>query len=440
MLRRIKYICIVWMLLTSPFLMAQAHFFNLTANDVKIDSVLPYFSHSFELNECYADSIYTVSILYPEFIDMTTADVARYQQLSGASLPALPIPQHKIAVNRKRGLLQVGFSPLVYRNHRYQILVSFMLRIEAKPLMSSMKRATAKTRASSNSRYADHSVLASGKWAKIRVPSTGVYQLTDELIRKAGFTDLQKVKVYGYGGRLQNEQLESEELIATDDLKEVPTCWVDGRRLFYAYGTVSWDSNTATRRTRNPYSDTGYYFLTQSEDTPVVLDSTAFVHSFYPSPDYYHTLYEVDGYSWYHGGRNLFHPKAIDVAESATYTIPSLASKGKAKMAVNVSAGSASRISVMHNGKQLGELAIALSKNDKGNETSGVYQIERTSMTDTVKLTTRSGSPSRLDYISFIWSEPFPAPHLKGGSFPVPEFVQAVTNQDLHAHGFAVSV
>lgn len=97
------------MLLTSPFLMAQAHFFNLTANDVKIDSVLPYFSHSFELNECYADSIYTVSILYPEFIDMTTADVARYQQLSGAPLPALPIPQHKIAVNRKRGLLQVGF-------------------------------------------------------------------------------------------------------------------------------------------------------------------------------------------------------------------------------------------------------------------------------------------------------------------------------------------
>lgn len=437
MLRRIKYICIVWMLLTSPFLMAQAHFFNLTANDVKIDSVLPYFSHSFELNECYADSIYTVSILYPEFIDMTTADVARYQQLSSAPLPALPIPQHKIAVNRKRGLLQVGFSPLVYRNHRYQILVSFMLRIEAKPLMSSMERATAKTRASSTNRYADHSVLASGKWAKIRVPSTGVYQLTDELIRQAGFTDLQKVKVYGYGGRLQNEQLVSEELIATDDLKEVPTCWVDGRRLFYAYGTVSWESNTATRRTRNPYSDTGYYFLTQSEDAPVVLDSTAFIHSFYPSPDYYHTLYEVDGYSWYHGGRNLFHPKAIDVAESATYTIPSLASKGKAKMAVNVSAGSASRISVMHNEKQLGELAIALSKNDKGNETSGVYQIERTSMTDTVKLTTRSGSPSRLDYISFIWPEPFPAPHLKGGSFPVPEFVQAVTNQDLHAHGFA---
>lgn len=425
------------MLLTSPFLMAQAHFFNLTANDVKIDSILPYFSHSFELNECYADSSYTVSILYPEFINMTTADVARYQQLSGAPLPALPIPQHKIAVNRKKGLLQVGFSPLVYRNHRYQILVSFMLRIEAKPLMSSMKSATAKTRASSTNRYADHSVLATGKWAKIRVPSTGVYQLTDELIRQAGFTDLQKVKVYGYGGRLQNEQLVSEELIATDDLKEVPTCWVDGRRLFYAYGTVSWNSNTATRRTRNPYSDSGYYFLTQSEDTPVILDSTAFVNSFYPSPDYYHTLYEVDGYSWYHGGRNLFHPKAIDVAESATYTIPSLASKGKAKMAVNVSAGSASRISVMHNGKQLGELAIALSKYDKGNEASGVYEMERTSMTDTVKLTTRSGSPSRLDYISFIWQEPLPAPHLKGVNFPVPEFVQAITNQDLHAHGFA---
>ena len=46
------------------------------------------------------------------------------------------------------------------------------------------------------------SVLATGRWAKIRVPESGVFQITDELIRKAGFSDINKVKVYGYGGNL----------------------------------------------------------------------------------------------------------------------------------------------------------------------------------------------------------------------------------------------
>ena len=38
-------------------------------------------------------------------------------------------------------------------------------------------------------RYAEHSVLREGNWAKIRVPESGFYQLTDALIKKAGFSD-----------------------------------------------------------------------------------------------------------------------------------------------------------------------------------------------------------------------------------------------------------
>ena len=242
---------------------------------MKIDSRLPHFSHSFALGDQYANSSYSVSILYPEFIDMTSADIARYRQLSDAPLPALPHVRQRLALDRKKGLLEVDFCPLVFRDGKYQILVSFMLRLETQPRKQSLRHAAVQTRAGGSSRYTSHSVLASGKWAKIRVPASGVYRLTDDLIRKAGFTDINKVKVYGYGGRLQNEKLVAEELVATDDLKEVPTCWVDGRRLFYAYGSVSWDSNTATRRTRNPYSDYGYYFLTQTDDTPTSVDSTA---------------------------------------------------------------------------------------------------------------------------------------------------------------------
>ena len=73
------------------------------------------------------------------------------------------------------------------------------------------------------SRYAEHSVLQTGSWAKIRIPSSGIYQLTSSLIRSCGFSDPAKVKIYGYGGALQPESLTGDYLIATDDLKEVPT-------------------------------------------------------------------------------------------------------------------------------------------------------------------------------------------------------------------------
>ena len=77
------------------------------------------------------------------------------------------------------------------------------------------------------------------------------------------------MKIYGYGGWLQNEQLRPQELEQLDDLKEVPTCNINGKRLFFAKGTVSWNSKTATRRTRNPYSDYGYYFITQTDEEPL---------------------------------------------------------------------------------------------------------------------------------------------------------------------------
>lgn len=97
---------------------------------------------------------------------------------------------------------------------------------------------------------------------------TGIHQLTADVVRRAGFSDISKVKIYGYGGNLQNEALYAQDIRETDDLKEVPQYVVDGRHYFYARGAVSWSSPTATVRTRNPYSDYGYYFITQSDESP----------------------------------------------------------------------------------------------------------------------------------------------------------------------------
>ena len=108
------------------------------------------------------------------------------------------------------------------------------------------------TTAKAEGRYAEHSVLREGNWAKIRVPESGFYQLSDALIKKAGFSDPSKVKIYGYGGALQPEKLTGDYLTATDDLKEVPTCTIDGKRVFYATGPVTWSLQKSLERTRNP--------------------------------------------------------------------------------------------------------------------------------------------------------------------------------------------
>ena len=55
-------------------------FFNLTADEVRIDTLLPAFHYAHPLGEHYADSTYSVKIVYPEFLPMSAADIKRYQQ------------------------------------------------------------------------------------------------------------------------------------------------------------------------------------------------------------------------------------------------------------------------------------------------------------------------------------------------------------------------
>ena len=407
-------------------------FFNLTYDETSVDSVLPRFTYSIPLAEDYRDSIYTSSILYPEFVDMTALDVQHYRELSSDSLLALPRISQQIVMDRGRGMLNIHFCPLVYRDGKYQFLVSFMLRVDAREANRSMRRAARRAPGAGGSRYAAHSVLASGRWVKIRVPSSGVYEVSAALARKAGFADLSKVKVYGYGGNLQNERLDGNELQALDDLKEVATCTVNGRRLFYANGPVTWSSNTATRRTRNPYSDYGYYFLTSDEAEPLTVDSTAFLNSFYPSTNDYHSLYEVDGYSWYNGGRNLFDTEPIANGHTKRVVLTNTSHSSSGKLSVNLTAGSRTEAQVMVNDSVLGTLYIYLGEYDKGNERAATYALNNLHTTDTVKIKVISGGPARLDYVQMAWERPRPAPNLRG-AFPSPEYVYTITNQDHHA-------
>lgn len=455
-----KHIFILLLLLASCFGANAQRFFNLASSQVEVDSVLPEFTYAIPLYDNYDDSLYTVSILYPEFIDMTRTDIANYERLSNEPLPEMPVVKQQIAVSRKKAMLETYFCPLVKRDGKYQILVSFMLKVEAKAKASTTKgnetfakgngamanindafgnNALAKN-SSAAERYAANSILATGKWAKIRVPSSGVYQITESLIRKAGFSSLSKIKVYGYGGNLQAERLDGNTLKELDDLKEVATYDRGKSRLFYARGPVSWSSPTATRRTRNPYSDYGYYFITEttnSEEEPLKADSAAFVSAFYPSNNDYHSIYEVDSYAWYHGGRNLYDSKAIRNGSSQKVVLSKPADATSAQLSVNVSAGSWSSVEVLHNGASLGTITISVpAKYYAGNEAMKTYTISSQQDKDTITIKNNGSPPVRLDFVSAAWDKPSPAPSLDG-SFPDAEYVYNITNQNHHADSAA---
>ena len=314
--------------------------------------MLPVFTYKQHIGACYADSTYSVTIEYPEFVTMSDADVRRYHAITDASLPEMPEIMQATSVDRKQGELTVSFVPLVFRDGQYQKLVSFMLEVKGEK-RPSLRRAPD----AAESYYAAHSVLASGRWAKISVPSTGIYQLTSELIRKAGFSDINKVKVYGYGGGLQPEKLMADYLAATDDLQEVPTCEVGGKRLFYAVGPVTWNDNH--QRIRNPYSNVGCYFLTENDSVAKTMSEEEFLSVYYPLADDYNTLYEVDNYAWYHGGRNLYDATVIAAGGSHTYTVPAKGTGQKGLMTVVVTGDAATRVTVSMNDEAVGVLNIA---------------------------------------------------------------------------------
>ena len=444
-MRQVVAILLMMLVLTAP--VSAQQFFNLTADEVRIDSVLPRFHHAVDLGPDYADSVYTVSIQYPEFIDMSSADVARLKAIAAEPLHALPQVEQYVGVSRKKGTLYLSFVPLVFRDGKFQKLVSFHLSVEGRSRMTNRVRSLDKTSASSaassrraaSERYAGHSVLATGTWAKIRVSETGFYQLTEALVRQAGFSDLSKVKVYGYGGAAQPEVLTADYLSATDDLKEVPTCTIGGRRLFYAVGPVNWSSKTATVRERNPYSDYGYYFLTENDSTVLTVDSATFVGSHYPSANDYHSHYEVDNYSWFHGGRNLYDSRLFGTGVERAYTLPASSEDGT--LVVALSYGGAFEATVSVNDSVLGTVKAASGSGKSMPDTYSDAATDRWTfnlkkgLTDNNKVVIRqtSGADLRLDYLTIVSSEPKTLASLSTASLPVPEYVYRITNQDHHA-------
>ena len=149
------------------------------------------------------DGCFDVRLEYPVYEPLTAAETAIIKA-EGLSFGTDVTPECMLTYFRRTPQLEVTFCPLVCRDGRYLRLTSCKIVISQR----NVSRTKAKA-AGHSERYAAHSVLAKGKWVKISVSDEGMYELTAKQLQEAGFSDIKRVKLYGYGGRIQNEALSS---------------------------------------------------------------------------------------------------------------------------------------------------------------------------------------------------------------------------------------
>ncbi len=120
--------------------------------------------------------------------------------------------------------------------------------------------------------------LSSGKWIKVEIDKTGLYQIDYDMLREMGFENPERVGVYGRGGELlsTNFVTANDYEPYSDDLSPVSVIHENNSLYFYGKNTerVTFTPGAAPKFNRglgNLYSTTSYYFLSDSDD-PVIAE------------------------------------------------------------------------------------------------------------------------------------------------------------------------
>lgn len=271
------------------------------------------FVHTSQYNMGRMLSTDTVSfaIEYPEYTRLSKTKQHNLQKLGFEAKDHIDIHTTR-SVSRGETVYDVSFIPVVKRGSQWYEVKNYVIKtiVKGTKMEASVRKIIHATESMvKTERYAENSVLSKGKWVKIRVGKEGVYQLTDAMLKKAGFSNPAKVKLYGYGGQLLPETFSfTGKNALIDDLNEVPLYRRSGASLFFAEGTTTWVNNT--RFKTNTFSSYSYYFLTETDNNseqPATFQTLAAVENPIPITTVpAHALVQNEAATWYGGGRRFF--------------------------------------------------------------------------------------------------------------------------------------
>lgn len=182
------------------------------------------------------------------------------------------------------------------------------------------------------------SSLATGRWVKVRVDSTGVQQIPLDTLRRYGFEHPESVAVFGRGALPRPDQFCTEDgtPLIDGDLRPVPVRLHGDKLLFYGVGNEylnyierpdSVGSNYFSRPYRHIYSRAGYYLLTDSREATAMdsaaLDREAFLTAPEATSARRYVLHSLDSLQGFHNGGQIYLGESLANGKNRlSWTIP----------------------------------------------------------------------------------------------------------------------
>ena len=246
--------------------------FKGSASQIQPYGFLPVYLEMFPLKSPNYELI-SFSLDHLVFREISDRELSGVQDLD--KIKSSIVPEKSIQLQRNNAILSVSFVPIRKNAETgtFEKLISFDIVYDVRenkdyPIKKSVQS------------YATHSVLSTGTWYKISIPSSGIYVLQAKDLKKIdpafSTIDPATIQIYGNNGGMLPEANAASRI---DDLRELSIQVVgsDPSKLndndyiiFYAKGPDSWSYNSTDKlfhHQKNVYSNSSYCFLTYGQTT-----------------------------------------------------------------------------------------------------------------------------------------------------------------------------
>ena len=395
-------------------------------------SKLPCWAENFELQSSNAE-VEIKNTVFEPFIG--------FSLMLPDSLGTEPKISSEIGSSAGQYYLRVSIFPFVKRNGQILKLTEFTLSVNE--TFNVLKSVT------TSYQWKASSLLASGKWTKIKTKNKGIYKITFDQLKLWGFTNPDKVVLYGNGGIMLpvlNRDLKNDDLLAYPIWKGKDNANRDCM-FFYSSGNIQLIRNIETgffTHQQNYYSTETYFYLSE-QGSPLLIEKAAElteiagrqVSSF---PNY--AFYEKELLNLIMSGSQWFGER-FNQGASQTISLlldnPDLSKTAMVTVATAGKSSDASSMNVFLNDKTIGSIAFqALSTNDATQVHAHERVINYTEMLPSKNLSFKlsynaanSSSEAWLDYISVNYQSTLniagDITYFRGrgvdGAIPISEFV-----------------
>lgn len=374
------------------------------------NTLLPYFIAKIDLAK--GETIDSIQIINPTYSKLDTEEKLAVLENASSIKSKIETELH-LATERKNEKAIISLLPIINENGELKKLTSFSLQYKT----STTKSLRSTNTGSNLHSFATSSVLGSGKWVKISVTQSGIHKITYEDLVAWGVSNPANANIFGYGGAMLPESFQEKK---KDDLPQLSIFKEKGSdgvfgpgdyMLFHAQGPYSWkydSSDKIFKRIINPYSFTGYYFVSSDVGSEKLIQNRAALEGDPTiSTDNYldHKLYEQETTNIISSGREWYgETYANGTAIEFTFPFNNITATKQANVYVSAAAKSTAQTSfaITYNNTPIGNLGIAaLGTHDLAVSNDKSINFTPTSDNTTIKTTFNGANGNAwLNYIT----------------------------------------